>query len=225
MPYTATVSRIVKEIRSDLPKYQGRYKSMYKKFLSRRRELVDKLMSDTSLPKFVRSVGQDRAKTLLNKFKDSDITDDINSLLDIVVGPVKDMEGKTVAIVPGSFRPPHKGHLALIEHYSKIADEVIVAVSGQANVSSQRPDKFGRTMPNYIAGKILQIYCKAYGLSNVKIAMTMKLMQWVGWKIKTMKNVKVMLGVSGKDDASRFSAFTSDRFKKENPDIEVLPID
>jgi len=80
-------------------------------------------------------------------------------------------------------------------------------------------------MPNYIAGKILQIYCKAYGLSNVKIAMTMKVMQWVGWKIKTMKNVKIMLGVSGKDDISRFSAFTSDRFKKDNPDIEILPIE
>ena len=219
------ISKMVNTIRADLPTYQAKYKKMYKKFLSRRKELVDKMMSDKTLPKFVRSVGQDRAKTLLSKFKDADITDDVNSLLNIIVGPVKDMKGKTVAIIPGSFRPPHKGHLALIEHYSKLADEVIVAVSGQANVSAQRPDKFGRTMPNYVVGQILKIYCDAYGLKNVKIAMTMKLMQWVGWKIKTMKNVKIMLGVSGKDDASRFSAFTSDRFKKNNPDIEILPIE
>ena len=94
------------------------------------------MLADKSLPKFVRYVGQDRARALISKFKDADITSDINSLLNVVVGPVKDMKGKTIAIVPGSFRPPHKGHLALIEHYSKIADEVIVAVSGQATVSS-----------------------------------------------------------------------------------------
>jgi NH3-dependent NAD+ synthetase len=55
--------------------------------------------------------------------------------------------------------------------------------------------------------------------------MAMRLMSWVKTKIVTMKNVKVMLGVSGKDDSSRFSEFTSDRFKKMHPDIEILPVD
>lgn len=36
---------------------------------------------------------------------------------------------KTVAIMPGSFKPPHKGHLMMAEHLSGIADEVLIFVS------------------------------------------------------------------------------------------------
>ena len=36
---------------------------------------------------------------------------------------------KTVAIMPGSFKPPHKGHLLMAEHLSGIADEVLIFVS------------------------------------------------------------------------------------------------
>ena len=47
---------------------------------------------------------------------------------------------KTVAIVPGAFKPPHKGHLAMVREYSNMADEVIVLIS--------KPTKFGRALPN-----------------------------------------------------------------------------
>ena len=43
---------------------------------------------------------------------------------------------KTVAIMPGSFKPPHKGHLLMAEHLSGIADEVLIFVS--APKSSKR---------------------------------------------------------------------------------------
>ena len=36
---------------------------------------------------------------------------------------------KTVAIMPGSFKPPHMGHLKMAEHFAKIADEVFIFVS------------------------------------------------------------------------------------------------
>ena len=37
--------------------------------------------------------------------------------------------GRTIAIIPGAFKPPHRGHLDMVEHYSNIADEVKVFVS------------------------------------------------------------------------------------------------
>ena len=52
------------------------------------------------------------------------------SLVEMVDGKVIDQKGKTIALIPGSFRPPHKGHLDMIKHYAEICDEVIVAVSG-----------------------------------------------------------------------------------------------
>ena len=225
MSENSNINTIVKELRNNIDKYQPIYKSQYKDFLRQRHEIIDNLNNDTKIPKFVKSFGQYRADSLIKKFEDSEITDNLSSLLDIVAGKITDMNGKTICIIPGSFRPPHKGHFAMIEHYSKIADEVIVAISGQSTVSSRRPDKFGRTMPNYIAGQILQIYCKAYNLTNVKISLTMKLMQWLSWKLNTIKNAKIILGVSSKDDTSRFSAFITDRFKKEHPTLEILPIE
>lgn len=47
---------------------------------------------------------------------------------------------KTTAIVPGAFKPPHKGHLDMVQKYSDIADEVIVLIS--------KPTKSGRRLPN-----------------------------------------------------------------------------
>ena len=34
-----------------------------------------------------------------------------------------------IAIVPGSFKPPHRGHLAMVEQYSQNNDKVIVLIS------------------------------------------------------------------------------------------------
>jgi len=35
----------------------------------------------------------------------------------------------TIAIVPGAFKPPHSGHLKMVEHYASEADRVIVLIS------------------------------------------------------------------------------------------------
>lgn len=223
-PETTPLGSLVSEIRSNIEKYQPIWEKSYKDFLVKKQELTNKILSDTSKPKFIQQVGRHRVEELMKKFKDENINSDINSLLNAIM-PIKNMGGKTIAIVPGSFRPPHKGHFEMIRHYSELADEVIVPISGQATVSSRRPDKFGRTMPNYVAGQILKIYCDAYGLTNVKIQPVMKLMQWVSWRVKSMKNAKIIFGVSDKDDSSRFSTFTSDRFAKQNPTLEILPIE
>lgn len=34
-----------------------------------------------------------------------------------------------IAIVPGSFKPPHKGHLAMVEQYSQNNDKIIILIS------------------------------------------------------------------------------------------------
>jgi len=47
---------------------------------------------------------------------------------------------KTIAVVPGAFKPPHKGHLDMVQKYADLADEVIVLIS--------KPTKGGRKLPN-----------------------------------------------------------------------------
>ena len=113
----------------------------------------------------------------------------------------------------------------MIRHYAEICDEVIVAVSGQTNMASQRYDKFGRSMPNFVAGEILEIYCDAAHLDNVQIAMTLNPMNWISATVRHFSNCKVMFGLSKKDDMSRFSAFTTERFKDTLQNVEILPIE
>ena len=50
------------------------------------------------------------------------------------------VEGETVAIVPGAFKPPHMGHVDMVEQYALDADRVIVVISA--------PTKSGRKLPN-----------------------------------------------------------------------------
>ena len=50
------------------------------------------------------------------------------------------IEGETVAIVPGAFKPPHMGHVDMVEQYAQHADRVVVLISA--------PTKSGRKLPN-----------------------------------------------------------------------------
>jgi len=50
------------------------------------------------------------------------------------------VQGETVAIVPGAFKPPHMGHVDMVEQYTQRADRVIVLISA--------PTKNGRRLPN-----------------------------------------------------------------------------
>ena len=71
----------------------------------------------------------------------------------------------TIAIVPGSFKPPHMGHLKMVEEYANNNNKVIVLISN--------PVKNVRTMPDgssISADKSLQMW-KAFAshLDNVEI--------------------------------------------------------
>ena len=55
--------------------------------------------------------------------------------------PVGDAGGpRTIAIVPGAFKPPHLGHRHMVQEYADMADEVLVLIS--------KPLKSVRTLPN-----------------------------------------------------------------------------
>ena len=84
------------------------------------------------------------------------------------------MRGGIVALVPGSFRPPHKGHFEMIKHYASVADKVIVGISKQTNISAQRFDKYGRQLKSEQVKKIFEIYLNAAGLTNVELDITPK---------------------------------------------------
>lgn len=80
-----------------------------------------------------------------------------NFLLESIENEVK------LAIIPGSFKLPHRGHYAMIEHYSKLvgpSGTVIVLVSTPKNT----------IISTDAIKKVLDIYCKNLGNVAIKVA-------------------------------------------------------
>ena len=72
---------------------------------------------------------------------------------------------RTVAIVPGGFKPPHKGHLALVMHYANSSDVVYIFISPlpRGAPGDEAEVTFSQSK------QIWNLYLDAAGLSNVKV--------------------------------------------------------
>ncbi len=46
-------------------------------------------------------------------------------LAEIIIEPTP----KKVALYPGAFKPPHRGHFELVQRLSKVSDEVLIIIS------------------------------------------------------------------------------------------------
>lgn len=134
---------------------------------------------------------------------------------------------RTIAIVPGSFKPPHAGHWDMIQQYAKIADQVIVLIS-QPSSKSARYTKSGKTISAEMSAMIFEIYKKAYGLRNVDIEVSASPSPVSATfdKISNLSNNEnVILGASTKDnDWQRWKSAVAWTIKNEIP-VTILDIE
>jgi len=112
-----------------------------------------------------------------------------------------DNDKEIVAILPGKFKPPHRGHLDMIRHYLNHADRVVVLISPK--------EKDGIT-PD-VSERLLQMYVRDAELSNVDIEIA-QYPSPVRAAIEygnnpEMEGTKIILGAStkGGDAAERFA--------------------
>jgi cytidyltransferase-like protein len=92
------------------------------------------------------------ANQIIGRARRSGMTEELEDELvleieDELEDPVIDVEFKnepvqneTVAIVPGAFKPPHMGHVNMVEQYAQVANRVIILISA--------PTKNARKLPN-----------------------------------------------------------------------------
>tara|TARA_R100001594_G_scaffold33250_2_gene61630 strand:+ start:6239 stop:8371 length:2133 start_codon:yes stop_codon:yes gene_type:complete len=121
---------------------------------------------------------------------------------------------ETVAILPGKFKPPHRGHLDMIKHYLQYADRVVVLISPI--------EKEGITAD--VSERLLQMYVNDAGLDNVNIEISeypspvQAAMEY--GNNPEMEGTKIILGASTKngDAAQRFAGDVQKYVK----DAEVL---
>jgi len=138
--------------------------------------------------------------------------------------PVVDADyPKTVAVIPGAFKPPHKGHLDMVRSYADEADEVVVLIS--------RPTKSGRKLPNgreITAEDSLEIWnMLTTGMPNVRVEISTHASpinaayEYVGDEGPLNVGDKVMLGCSNKGgDCGRWEG--ASKYIKDG--VELVPV-
>ena len=139
--------------------------------------------------------------------------------------PVGSMAGgQKIAIVPGAFKPPHRGHLEMVENYAERADEVVVLISA--------PLKSGRKLPNdreITAADLSKIWdVMASHLPNVRVEASphaspiTATYDFISEKGDLKAGTEVILGVCTKGgDVERFRQ--AEHYVKDG--VRLLPID
>jgi cytidyltransferase-like protein len=168
------------------------------------------------------------ANQIIGRARRSGMTEDEELELEIIEDesddPVVDTDyPKTVAVVPGAFKPPHKGHLDMVRSYANIADEVVVLIS--------RPTKSGRKLPNgreVTAEDSLKIWnVLAAGMPNVRVEISTHASpinaayEYVGDEGPLNVGDKVVLGCSNKGgDCKRWTG--AEKYIKQG--VELVPV-
>lgn len=142
--------------------------------------------------------------------------------------PPLTVSGAKVALIPGKFKPPHLGHLKMVEHYSKIAGpdgRVIILVSPIAKKYGEQ----GNEISVEDSVKIWELYVSFAGLENVKALRSPKNSP-VGSAFDFVANEEnnpdyaqsgdsVILGTSSKGgDQSRFAG-NVEKYAREGVDV------
>ena len=148
------------------------------------------------------------ANQIIGRARRSGMTEDEELELEVIEDesddPVVDADyPKTIAVVPGAFKPPHKGHLDMVRKYASKADEVIVIISKPTKQGRYLPD--GTEITSEDSLKIWQML--ASGLPNVRIEASndhaspvTAAYDFIGDKGPLNIGDKVILGASTKDD-------------------------
>jgi cytidyltransferase-like protein len=166
------------------------------------------------------------ANQIIGRARRSGMTEEDEIEIDIIddesEDPVVDSDyPKTVAVVPGAFKPPHRGHLDMVRKYADMADEVIILIS--------RPTKSGRKLPNgreITAEDSLKIWnVLVSDIPNVKVEVSSHASpinaayEFVGEDGPLSPGTKVILGASTKgNDVSRWTG--SEKYIKDG--VELL---
>lgn len=132
---------------------------------------------------------------------------------------------KTVALLGGSYKPPHAGHWHMVLEYLKMADKVIVIISNPQSPKSIRKTKFGTVITPEISKKIFEIFTNRYNVQDkVEIWISDKpspITALYDYTDNNLKNVNVIFGSSKKDgDEKRFASTV--KYYEDNLDINLI---
>lgn len=131
---------------------------------------------------------------------------------------------ESVALVPGSWKPPTAGHWDMIMQYSKVADRVAVIISKPSD-KYVRSNSDGKSVSPEDSKEIFEIYKKAYGVDNVDIIVsshTSPVSAAFDYAEFELHDTTVIFGASKKDGDFKRWYNVSRYMGKNNPTINVI---
>ena len=142
---------------------------------------------------------------------------------------------KTIALVPGGFKPPHAGHLAMIEAFMKRADMVFIIFGS----GGSRPRLINDVaVTPEVTGKVFELYLQDIGMSNyqfIKVGdkeisrttsrkATPMSVAYDIMQLDTYTNQTVIMGASTKD-ATRFKGMADAYVPKDEHGLPLINLD
>jgi len=136
-------------------------------------------------------------------------------------------EKADLALLPGSFKPPHKGHLHLASEYSELADILVILISNPASEKSIRKLPSGDVVSPDMAKDIWEIYLESAGIENARVIISEKpspigaVYDYLDELSDNGDELTIVLGTStkGGDDEGRYA----DMEKYQGSNITVIP--
>jgi cytidyltransferase-like protein len=146
---------------------------------------------------------------------------DESQVLEIVTDDEPELV-QTVAVFPGSFKPPHKGHMAVVEYLADRFDKVIVFVS-----DPKKAENIRMNLPASKSAEIFNLYIAEAGLADKAVAQASLFPTPIAAafdyavKEKFDPPAKVYFATSEKD-ADRYPQTTLDKQAVKNPTLRSL---
>jgi len=163
------------------------------------------------------------AKVLRKIIVDYGLSEEFVSRANVILEDLKKND-RVVVLVPGSFKPPHKGHYEMVKNYSETwpQSQVHVLISAPS-ARSERKTKDGKIITPVTAQQIFELYVEP--LSNVTVSVS-EYPSPVTAAYESLKTLEpgttVVLGASKKDDDWKRWSYASPWAEKQGLGLNIL---
>lgn len=142
---------------------------------------------------------------------------------------IKEQTGRKIVLFPGSFKPPHLGHVQLIENFKKKVgnDGVVNVIVTEPSPKSRRYTPGGKYIPADVAADILRRYVEEVGIRGVTINTAKNAVGEVYDFIKDYATPgdQILVGVGGKgDDKARYNNIDKHTPEGVSVDVQVADV-
>jgi len=136
-----------------------------------------------------------------------------------------------IALLPGSFKPPHRGHLSLADRYSDLADKVVILISNPQSERSIRSLSSGDIIAPEMAKEIWEIYLENAGLNNVEVMISPSpspvgaVYDYLDSLVANDQTADVIVGASTKGDDQKGRYEDIEKYQGTNVSVVSSPME